>query len=75
MVEACFAGEHSVKGKSEPQRTYRLDAIRHRATRFDAAMRTWTLPTRVGTRWGGRERHFRMVSAHRSRSTRLRFSF
>jgi class 3 adenylate cyclase len=45
MVEARFADEYSVKGKSEPQRTYRLDAIRHGATRFDAAMRTWTLPS------------------------------
>jgi class 3 adenylate cyclase len=38
MVEASFAGEHSIKGKSEPQKVYRLDDIRHRATRFEAAV-------------------------------------
>ena len=32
MVEASFAGEHSIKGKSEPQKVYRLDGIRHGAT-------------------------------------------
>ena len=38
MVEASFAGEHSVKGKSEPQKTYRLNAVRQGAKRFDAAV-------------------------------------
>lgn len=38
MVEASLAGEHPIKGKSELQRVYRLDAIRHGATRFEAAM-------------------------------------
>jgi class 3 adenylate cyclase len=38
MVEASFAGEHQIKGKSEPQRAYRLDAIRHGAARFEAAV-------------------------------------
>ena len=38
MFEACFAGEHSIKGKSEPQKVYRLDGIRHGATRFAAAV-------------------------------------
>ena len=38
MVEASFAGEHSVKGKSEPQKVYRLDGIRHGTTRFEAAL-------------------------------------
>jgi class 3 adenylate cyclase len=36
MVEASFAGDHQIKGKSEPQKVYRLDAIRQGATRFDA---------------------------------------
>ena len=31
MVEATFVGEHQIKGKSEPQKTYRLDAVRHGA--------------------------------------------
>ena len=26
MVDASFAGEHTIKGKSEPQKVYRLDA-------------------------------------------------
>ena len=38
MVEASFTGEHAVKGKSEPQKVYRLDGIRSGATRFDAAV-------------------------------------
>jgi class 3 adenylate cyclase len=38
MVDATFVGEHAIKGKSEPQKAYRLDAIRHGATRFEAAI-------------------------------------
>jgi hypothetical protein len=38
MVETSFAGEHSIKGKSEPQKIFRLDGIRHGATRFEAAV-------------------------------------
>ena len=28
MVDANFAGEHAIKGKTEPQKVYRLDAVR-----------------------------------------------
>ena len=38
LVEASFAGEHSVKGKSERQKVYRLNTIRQGATRFEAAV-------------------------------------
>jgi class 3 adenylate cyclase len=38
MVEARFAGEHRIKGKSEPQKVYRLEAIRARTSRFDTAL-------------------------------------
>jgi class 3 adenylate cyclase len=38
MVEAQFAGEHAIRGKAERQKVYRLDAIRHGATRFEAAV-------------------------------------
>ena len=38
MVEASFAGEHTIKGKSELQKVFRLDGIRHGVTRFDAAV-------------------------------------
>ena len=38
MVEMAYAGEHQIKGKSEPQKVYRLGAIRHGAARFDAAL-------------------------------------
>ena len=29
LVETTFAGAHAIKGKAEPQKVYRLDAIRH----------------------------------------------
>ena len=38
LVEMSFAGEHIIKGKAEPQKVYRLEAIRRGATRFDAAV-------------------------------------
>jgi class 3 adenylate cyclase len=38
MVEAAFTGKHQIKGKSEPQKVYRLKTIRHGAARFDAAL-------------------------------------
>jgi class 3 adenylate cyclase len=38
LVDESFAGEQVVKGKSEPQRVYRLHAIRRGATRFEAAI-------------------------------------
>ena len=38
MVDATFAGEQQIKGKSQLQRVYRLDAIRHGAARFEAAV-------------------------------------
>jgi class 3 adenylate cyclase/tetratricopeptide (TPR) repeat protein len=38
MVEANFAGKHQIKGKSEPQKIYRLDAIRHGVTRFETTV-------------------------------------
>jgi class 3 adenylate cyclase len=34
LVDENFAGQHAVKGKSESQKVYRLDDIRHGATRF-----------------------------------------
>jgi class 3 adenylate cyclase len=50
MVEANFAGEHPIKGKSEPQKTYRLDSVRLGVTRFEAAL------SRGLSRFVGRER-------------------
>jgi class 3 adenylate cyclase len=38
LVETSFAGAHTIKGKTEPQRVYRLDGIRRGAARFDAAL-------------------------------------
>ena len=38
MVDVTFAGEHAIKGKSERQKAYRLDAVRHGAARFEAAI-------------------------------------
>ena len=36
LVEVTFAGEHQLKGKSDSQKAYRLDAVREGTTRFDA---------------------------------------
>jgi len=38
MVDATFSGEHPIKGKAEAQKVYRLNAIRHGVSRFDAAV-------------------------------------
>ncbi len=38
LVETKFAGAQPIKGKSEPQKVYRLVAVREGATRFDAAI-------------------------------------
>jgi AAA ATPase domain/Adenylate and Guanylate cyclase catalytic domain len=38
LVDTSFAGEHTIKGKSETQKVYRLHEIRQGATRFDAAV-------------------------------------
>ena len=38
LVEASFVGAHQFKGKVELQMLYRLDSIRHGATRFGAAV-------------------------------------
>jgi hypothetical protein len=55
MVEATFAGDHRIKGKAEPQKTYRLNAIRHGATRFEAAV------SRGLSTFVGRERELEML--------------
>ena len=38
LVDASFAGEQTIKGKSEPQNVYRLNAIRQGVARFEAAV-------------------------------------
>jgi class 3 adenylate cyclase len=38
LIEASFTGAHAMKGKSEPQRAYRLDSIRQGVTRFETAV-------------------------------------
>ncbi len=38
LVDTTFVGECAIKGKAEPQKVYRLEAIRPGATRFDAAV-------------------------------------
>jgi hypothetical protein len=39
MVESRFDGERQIRGKTDPQRVYRLEAIHQHAGRFDAALR------------------------------------
>jgi len=38
LVEATFVGEHRLKGRTGPERVYRLEAIRG-ASRFDASLK------------------------------------
>ena len=38
LVEATFTGEHPLKGRSAPERVYRLDAIRQNPSRFNASL-------------------------------------
>jgi class 3 adenylate cyclase len=38
LVETTFIGAHAIKGKTEPQKVYRLDSVREGATRFEAAI-------------------------------------
>ena len=38
QVETIFAGERMIKGKAEPHKIYRLEAIRQGSTRFDTAV-------------------------------------
>src|SRR5262249_30991361 len=55
FIEASFAGEHTIKGKSEAQKVYRLDGVRTRATRFEAAV------TRGLSTFVGREREMEVL--------------
>jgi Adenylate and Guanylate cyclase catalytic domain/AAA ATPase domain len=55
LVDESFAGEHIIKGKSEPQKVYRLDRIRHGVTRFEAAV------SRGLSTFVGREREMEML--------------
>jgi class 3 adenylate cyclase/tetratricopeptide (TPR) repeat protein len=55
LVETTFGGTHSIKGKAEPQRVYRLDSVRPGATRFQAAV------GRGLTTFVGREREMEIL--------------
>jgi hypothetical protein len=55
MVEASFAGEHAIKGKTETQKVYRLDAVRPGVTRFEIAI------SRGLSTFVGRERELEML--------------
>ena len=50
LVESTFDGLHQVKGKSEPQRVYRIDVVKAGVARFDVAL------SRGLTPYVGRER-------------------
>jgi class 3 adenylate cyclase len=45
MVDATASGEHQIKGKAEPQKTYRLISIRQGATRKRGSCGTFALPS------------------------------
>jgi class 3 adenylate cyclase len=52
MVESHFVGMRDIKGKSEPQRIFQLNALRKGAVRFDVAL------SRGLTTYIGRDREF-----------------
>lgn len=67
LIESKFAGEHGVKGKSEPQKVFRLNAIREGAARFDTAL------SRGLTTYVGRDREVEILQqAIKVPSDRLR---
>jgi class 3 adenylate cyclase/tetratricopeptide (TPR) repeat protein len=55
MVEATFAGEYHIKGKANPQKVYRLQAIREDVTSFQIAI------TRGLSGFVGRERELEVL--------------
>ena len=55
LVEATFAGARVIKGKAEPQKVYRLDALRQGVTRFEAAVGRGLSP------YVGRERELELL--------------
>ncbi len=55
MINATFSGDHQIKGKAAPQKTYRLNSIRQGATRFEAAV------SRGLSVFVGRERELEML--------------
>ena len=55
LIEANYTGSHSIKGKSEAQKVYRLDAIRHGVARFEAAV------SRGLSTYVGRERELEVL--------------
>ena len=64
LVETSFFGEHDVKGKSELQKAYRLDAIREGATRFGAKLH------RGLTKFIGRDQELEKLEPDSTRSAR-----
>lgn len=38
LVQVTYVGEHRIKGKSGPQKVYRLESVRRDAVRFDTAL-------------------------------------
>ena len=61
--QATFTGDHQIKGKSEPQKVYRPDAVRQAATRFEAAV------TRGFSTFVDREREFDVLESGLDKSS------
>jgi class 3 adenylate cyclase len=58
LVDTTFAGEHTIKGKTERQKVWRLDSVRQGAARFDAAVGRGLSP------YVGRERELEQLERH-----------
>jgi len=48
LVEASFAGEHTIKGKAEPQKVFRLHSPNGRHLTAVSAISVLTTPLRLG---------------------------
>ena len=65
LVDTSFTGEHSIKGKAEPQKAYRLDSILQGATRFEAAI------SRGLSAFVGRERELEVLERNLEKARSL----
>ncbi len=68
LVEASFDGEREIKGRSKPQKVWRLTSVRKGAARFDASL------GRGLSHYVGRDNELAQLRAALGRSARDAFT-